>query len=158
MILKRLNITNRVFYNRFHNVGEVLAIVYKNTVLKVRKSVSENIDCKTQEEFFEYVNDVMTNVILISYDEKGHFNQYIFDSDSITESNFEWWTAEIRRLIEYAKERDFIADVDSDALSYSIWCFCRGYNADAVGRNLPREVAVKNFRYSFSLLLNGMKK
>ena len=26
-ILKRLNITNRVFYNRFHNIGEVLAPV-----------------------------------------------------------------------------------------------------------------------------------
>ena len=25
-ILKKLNITNRVFYNRFHNIGEVLNI------------------------------------------------------------------------------------------------------------------------------------
>ena len=37
-ILKELNITNRVFYNRFRNIDEVLNIVYKNTSMKVRES------------------------------------------------------------------------------------------------------------------------
>ena len=157
-ILKRLNITNRVFYNRFHNIGEVLSIVYKNTALKVRESISANVDGKNREEFFEYVNEILTNVLNISYDAKKGINQYIFDSDSITQSNFEWWHREIKKMIEYGKSKDYIKDVDSDALSYAIWCFCRGYNADAVGRNLPREKAVENFKYSFSLLLDGIKK
>ena len=42
-------------------------------------------------------------------------------------------------------------------MSYAIWCFCRGYNADAVGRHLPMDLAVQNFRYSFSILLDGMR-
>jgi AcrR family transcriptional regulator len=157
-ILKRLNITNRVFYNRFHNIGEVLAIVYRNMVLKVRESISANVEGKDKDEFFEYVNEILTSLLTISYDTKKQFNQYVFDIDSINRSNFEWWFAEIKKLIEYAKSQDFIKDVDTDVMSYSIWCFCRGYNADAVGRNVPREIAIKNFKYSFSVLLDGMKK
>ena len=56
-----------------------------------------------------------------------------------------------------AKEKKYIKEIDSDAMSYAIWCFCRGYNADAVGRNLPVDVAVRNFRYSFGVLLDGMR-
>ena len=38
-ILKELGITNRVFYNRFRNVDDVLAIVYKNMVVKIRRDI-----------------------------------------------------------------------------------------------------------------------
>ena len=65
--------------------------------------------------------------------------------------------SEIKKLIDFAKEKKFIKDVDSEVMSYAIWCFCRGYNADAVARNLPREEAVRRFRYSFSYLLEGLK-
>lgn len=154
-ILQRLGITNRVFYNRFRNIEEVLAIVYKNTVLKVRQGILSELD--DRKDFFEYVLDVVTKSLLVSYDTKMKFNQYMFENDSVTDSNVTWWTTEIKKLIDYAKIKHYIKDVDSDILSYSIWCFCRGYNADAVGRNLPREEAVKNFRYSFSILLDGLR-
>ncbi len=157
-ILKRLNITNRVFYNRFHNIGEVLAIVYKNTALRVRESISANIDSMGREEFFEHINAVLTNVLTISYDTKKGAYQHLFESDSITRSELTWWTGEIAKMIEYAKSRGYIKDIDSEAMSYSIWCFCRGYSTDAVSRDLPRERAIENFKYSFSILLDGMKK
>ena len=64
----------------------------------------------------------------------------------------------IKKLIDYAKSHGLIKDVDSDVMSYAIWCFCRGYNADSVGRGLPKEEAVKNFKYSFGFLLDGLKK
>ncbi len=156
-ILKALNITNRVFYNRFHNIGEVLSIVYKNTALRVRESITANVEGKSREEFFEHVNGVLTNVLTISYDAKKGINQYIFDNDSITRANFEWWREEIKKMIDYAKSRGYIKNVDSNAMSYAIWCFCRGYNADAVGRGMPRDEAIENFKYSFSVLLDGMK-
>ena len=154
-ILQTLGITNRVFYNRFRNVDEVLAIVYKNTVVKVRQCILNSPN--DGKDFFEYVLDVVTKSLFLSYDTKMKLNQYMFESDSATESNFSWWTSEIKKLIEHAKEKRYIKNVDSDVMSYAIWCFCRGYNADAVGRNLPREEAAKNFRYSFSLLLEGMR-
>ena len=155
-ILLKLGITNRVFYNRFHNIGEVLEIVYKDTVLKIRESLTLAFD--DEKDFFENVIDVVANSLIASYEAKQQFNQYVFESDSASQSNFEWWKSEIKKLIDYAKERNYIKDVDSEIMSYSIWCFCRGYNADAVGRKLPRDEAVNNFKYSFSILLEGMKK
>ncbi|MBQ8576808.1 MAG: TetR/AcrR family transcriptional regulator [Clostridia bacterium] len=154
-ILRTLNITNRVFYNRFHNIGEVLEIVYRSTIMKVRESITPPAD--SRQDFFDYVIDVVANTLLISYDTKMRFNQYVFENDSRSQLNYNWWKAEISRIIDYAKQQHFIRDVDTDIMSYAIWCFIRGYNADAVGRNLPRDEAERNFRYSFRILLDGMK-
>ena len=155
-ILQTLGITNRVFYNRFHNIDEVLALVYKSMIPKIRESISTKID--ESRDFFEQVTEVVVNALLMSYDTKMQFNSYVFENDSLSHTNYLWWTEEIKKLINYAKQKDYIKDVDPDILSYSIWCFCRGYNADAVGRRLPRSEAVKNFRYSFGFLLDGLKK
>ena len=155
-ILQTLGITNRVFYNRFHNIDEVLALVYKSMIPKIRESFITKID--ESKDFFEQVTEVVVKALLMSYDTKMQFNSYVFESDSSSQSNYLWWTEEIKKLINYAKQRDYIKDVDPDILSYSIWCFCRGYNADAVGRRLPRAEAVKNFKYSFGFLLDGLKK
>ena len=154
-ILSEMGITNRVFYNRFHNIDQVLEIVYKNMILKIRQAAPSEF--KDKNDFFEKVTDLVVNSLIISYDIKRQFNQYIFENDSVSQSNYEWWTSEIKKLIDHAKNKGYIKDVDSDVMSYSICCFCRGYNADAVGRNLPREVAVKNFRYSISFLFEGLK-
>lgn len=154
-ILKTLGITNRVFYNRFHNISEVLDIIYEKTVLKIRESMILNFDC--EKDFFEQVSDIVANTLIMSYDNKMNFNHYVFENDSTSRSNFEWWQNEIIKLIEYAKGKKLLKDVDSHAISYAIWCFCRGYNADAVGRKLPKEEAVKHFKYSFGFLLDGLK-
>lgn len=154
-LLRTLGITNRVFYNRFHNIDEVLSAVYRNTVLKVRESIASVAD--GDADFFEHVLEIVTKTLIVSYDTKMRFTQYVFENDSQSQSNFEWWMTEIRRLIDYAKKKNLIKNVDSESMSYSIWCFCRGFNADAVGRNIPREEAVKRFQYSFGILLDGMK-
>ena len=155
-ILTELGITNRVFYNRFHNIDEVLEIVYKSTALKMRQSILTNLD--ESRDFFEQVTEVVTQSLIMSYDIKMRFNQYVFENDSLSRENYEWWMCEIKKLIDHAKAHDYIKDVDSEILSYSIWCFCRGYNADSVGRGIPKEEAVKNFKYSFGFLLDGLKK
>ena len=155
-ILRKLDISNRVFYNRFPNIEHVLDIVYRQTIVKIRTAFESPVNIK--DNFFEYVTDVVSRSLLVSYEVKMKFNQYIFEEDSLGELNRSWWTDEIKKLIVFAKEHKLIKDVDEDTLAYSIWCFCRGYNADAVGRRLPKEEAVKNFRYSFSFLLEGMKK
>ena len=38
-VLKDLGITNRVFYNRFHSIDEVLAIIYSRSVTQVRRAL-----------------------------------------------------------------------------------------------------------------------
>ena len=156
-VLMKLGITNRVFYNRFHNIADVLGVIYRNTIIKVRRSTMENGICG-EGDFFELVTDMVVASLKVSYETKMQFNQYVFENDSQTNSNYEWWTWEIKKLIEYAKSKGLIKDVDSDTMSYSIWCFCRGFNADAVGRNLPVDEAIEKFRYSFAFLLEGLKK
>ncbi len=154
-ILRKLDISNRVFYNRFQNIEQVLDIVYKNTIVKIRDAIQSPLNI--EEDFFEYAKDVVSRSLLFSYEVKMKFNQYIFEEDSLGELNRSWWTDEIKKLIIFAKSHKLIKDVDEDILAYSIWCFCRGYNADAVARGLPKEKAVEDFKYSFAFLLEGLK-
>ena len=155
-VLQKLNITNRVFYNRFHNINEVLEIVYKDAVYKMHESLQSELDDK--KDFFEYVMDVCVKVLINTYDIKKQFSRYMFEHDSLKEFNYNWWTDEIKKLIETAVKSGLIKDVDADVLSYTIWCFCRGFNTDAVCRNLSKEEAVKRFKYGFGCFLEGIKR
>lgn len=154
-ILQELEITNRVFYNRFHNIDEVLNIIYENTVLKIRESIRTKFD--PEEDFFAQVIDIVANTLIMSYENKMNFNQYVFENDSVSDSNYAWWKAQIKNLIDYGKSKGYLKDIDSDIMSYAIWCFIRGYNADALGRKVPKEKAVEDFKYSFGILLDGMR-
>lgn len=155
-LLQELNITNRVFYNRFHNIDEVLDVIYKKTSLKIRESILEKFDING--DFIEQVKEIVANTLLMSYENKENINQFIFEIDSQSDDNYFWWKEEIKNLIEIGKQKGLLKDVDTEIMSYSIWCFIRGYNADALCRGIPKEEAVKNFRYSFGILLDGMKK
>ena len=155
-ILRTLDITNRVFYNRFNNIEQVLEIVYQRMVLEIRKSITPSFD--PDGDYFAQITDIVASTLIMSYDIKMNFNQYFFKSDSVLTGNFDWWKNEIIKLIEIGKSRGHLrADVDTEVMSYAIWCFIRGYNADAVGRGIPKDEAVRNFIYSFNILLNGMK-
>ena len=153
-ILRKLNITNRVFYNRFHNIEEVLSEIYRATALKIRESIFMPDPAR---DFFEQVTDIVTSTLIMSYDNKMNMSQYVFESDSVSDVNCEWWLERIKKIIEYAIEKGFIKKLDTDVMSYAIWCFIRGYNADALARGIPKDEAVKNFRYSFGIFLDGMK-
>ena len=155
-ILRALDITNRVFYNRFHNVEDVLAIVYQRMVLEIRKSIISKFD--PENDYFEQITAIATSSLIMSYETKMNFNQYFFNSDSVLTGNFDWWRGEIKKMLEFGKDHGHLSStLDTDVMSYAIWCFIRGYNADAVGRRIPKEEAVRNFIYSFNVLINGMK-
>ena len=155
-VLQSLQITNRVFYNRFHNIGEVLEIVYHRIIMKIRESVTEKFD--SEHDFFEQVMGIVEKTLMLSYELKMEFNQFVFENDSMLEENFIWWTNKIKDIIDYAKEHNYVKKgIDSGIMSYGIWCFIKGFNADAVARNLPKEDAAKYFRYSMGFLINGIK-
>ena len=86
-ILLELDITNRVFYNRFRNVDDVLDVVYQKVSEQIRTDV--NWKCDSQEEFFERVTDMVANTLIRSYDLKKQFNHYMFENDSRSHSNYE---------------------------------------------------------------------
>jgi len=155
-VLRHLEITNRVFYNRFHNIGEVLEIVYRRIILKIRESATIKFD-KTKD-FFEQVIGIVEKTLMLSYELKMEFNQFVFETDSVLEENFIWWINEIKKIIDYAKENNYVKpSIDSGIMSYSIWCFVKGFNADAVARKLPKEEAAKYFRYSLGFLIEGIR-
>jgi len=155
-LMQVLDITNRVFYNRFHNIEEVLDIIYQRTSLKIRESILSKFD--PNKDFFEQVKNIVADTLIKSYENKENLNQFIFESDSQSASNFSWWRSEIEKLINFGKENNLLKDIETEKMSYAIWCFIRGYNADALGRNLPKEQAVEDFKYSFGVLLDGMRK
>lgn len=155
-LMQVLDITNRVFYNRFHNIEEVLDIIYQRTSLKIRESILSKFD--PNKDFFEQVKNIVADTLIKSYENKENLNQFIFESDSQSASNFSWWKSEIEKLINFGKENNLLKDIETEKMSYAIWCFIRGYNADALGRNLPKEQAVEDFKYSFGVLLDGMRK
>lgn len=155
-ILKRLGITNRVFYNRFHNIEEVLNIISEKAVLKVRKSLKFSFD--KERDFFEQIIEEVEKTLIISYETRSKFAHYVFENPSVSNSNYEWWTKEIKKILNYAMENGYIKQVDPDMTSYAIWCFIRGFNTDAIGRNIPVEEAVKRYRYGFGFILDGLRR
>ena len=155
MILREMQVSNRVFYNRYKNVEEVLNIVYQRIAVKMRESILQKFD--GTQDFFTQIIDIVANTLLLSYDTKQNLFRFVFDTDSLSQDNFLWWKEEIKKLIEFGKAKGLLRNLDSERLSYAVWCFIRGYNADALARKLNKEEAVQNFKYAFSVFLEGMK-
>ena len=156
-IIRALGVTNRVFYNRFHNVEEVLGIVYQDMAVKMRRSIMERFD--PEGDFFGQITDIAAGTLKLSYQLKLGMNQYVFIQDSVSSENFLWWQEHIREYIDLGKEKGLLwPELDCGVMSYAIWCFIRGYNTDALAREIPEEEAVRGFRYSFGVFLNGMKE
>lgn len=153
-IITELGATNRVFYNRFANIDEVLRIVYRNAVVSMRENIKPEFHDRAS--FEQFCIDTAVDVLMQTYDVKMQFRRYVFEHDSLTEENRVWWYEKIRKYYYYALEQGFAKQVDADALCYAIWCFCRGYYADAVSRQLSREEAVRYFTFGFTCLLNGV--
>ncbi len=154
-VLKEMEISNRVFYNRFNNIEEVLNLIYQEIAHSFRENIDLNFE--SEDEFFESILSFMENTLIGSYKAKGNLNQFIFKQDSESNENFTWWNDEIKRIINYAILKGYIRKVDSDQLSYALWCFIRGFNTDALSRDIPLEQSLKSFRYAFKLFLNGLK-
>ena len=133
-ILQAMGVTNRVFYNRFRNMDELLELVYQRAVTRMHESLNSAYDIRT--DFFNYVMDVGVKVLLNTYEVKNQFSQYMFEFDSVKAANRLWWMEKIQEIIQIGKETGQLKDVDAEKLSYTVWCFFRGYNADAVNRNL----------------------
>ena len=153
-IITELGVTNRVFYNRFANIDEVLRIVYRNAIVNMRENIKPEFHDRAS--FEQFCIDTAVDVLMQTYDVKMQFRRYIFEHDSLTEENRVWWYGKIKKYYQYALEQGFAKKVDADALCYAIWCFCRGYYADAVSRQLSREEAVRYFTFGFTCLLNGV--
>lgn len=153
-ILARLGMTNRVFYNRFSNADEVLRIVYARSVENTREAVQPHYTDK--ESFVAFCIDTAVEVLLRTYDMKIHFSSYYFEHDKLTEENRRWWAEGIKKHYQYALDHGYAKQVDPDTLCYAIWCLCRGYYADLTTRRIPKEEAIRCFRFGFRTFIDGL--
>jgi len=154
-VLKKLEITNRVFYNRFHNIDQIMELLMEESVSKVRQSIKSSFD--KNRDFFEQIMEIVDKTLIFSYNTRANFAHYVFENDSNSNRNYDWWIVEIKKIINYGIEKGYLKPVDPDMTAYTIWCFIRGFNTDAVARNLPLEDALKTYRYGFSFIIKGLK-
>ena len=154
-IITELGVSNRVFYNRFKNIQDVLDIVYHRIVKQMRECINTEYDEST--DYYDYLQNIGVAVLKSTYEDKLHFSQYMFEYDSYSESNRKWWIDHIKPLIQYGIDNDLLKNVNTTYLSYSIWCFCRGFNADAVGTGLTLDEALESFKLGLSCIIEGMK-
>lgn len=155
-VLKELGITNRVFYNRFHNMDEVLNLLYQKMIHQVRESLT--IPWQEGTDFLAHVKRIAAQTLIVSYTCKENLSRFVFDTDSVSDENYRWWVQEIKKLIALGQQHGQIReDLDGEMLSYAVWCFIRGFNADAMARNLSREGALTRFDYGFGIFLEGIR-
>lgn len=153
-ILAKLGMTNRVFYNRFSNADEVLRIVYARSVQNTREAVQP--DYHDKESFIAFCINTAVEVLLRTYDMKMHFSGYFFEHDQLTEENRHWWAEGIKVHYSYAVEHGYAKAVDPDELCYAFWCLCRGYYTDLTTRKIPKDEAVRYFRFGFRTFIDGL--
>ncbi|MDP4132648.1 MAG: TetR/AcrR family transcriptional regulator [Bacillota bacterium] len=155
-ILSELGVTNRVFYNRFRNLDDVLVVVYDRIMNQMRECISQGYD--ESKDYFEYLIDLAVTVLRKTYEDKLHFSHYMFEYDSYKDSNRNWWIDHMIPIFDYGIEKGLLRKMDTRLLGYSIWCFLRGFNADAVGGGLTFEEALDSFKLGINCFLEGMKK
>lgn len=156
-IIRELKVSNRVFYNRFCNINELLEVMYELSVMKMRE-VLENSKWDESEDYFDYYIRVLAEVLKMTYTHKKKFSHFMFEHDSMSESNRKWWVSKVKSIIDVAIEKKLVRDdINTENISYSIWCFCRGFNTDAVNRNIPLDEALKIYGETFSIFLRGLK-
>ncbi len=153
-ILRKLGYTNRVFYNRFCNIHEVLEKVYENVYLKMRKCIE--IKYVPGTDYCEYLINLAVSLLKKTYETKMLFINFLFEHDSITNYNRKWWLSRIKELLDYGVENNVFKEFDTEAVSYSVWCFCRGFTADAVNLKLDMNEAEELFRNGLNCFLNGI--
>ncbi len=154
-IISEMGVSNRVFYNRFRNIQDVLDIVYHRIVGQIRECINTEYD--ESHDYYEYLLNICVAVLKSTYENKLHFSQYMFEYDSYSDSNRNWWIEHIKPLIQYGIDNGLLKNLNTTYISYSVWCFCRGFNADAIGAGLTLEQAIESFKLGLSCLIDGMK-
>ncbi|MDP4118229.1 MAG: TetR/AcrR family transcriptional regulator [Bacillota bacterium] len=155
-IINKMNVTNRVFYNRFKDIDELLWIVYERLVVSMHKSLKSIR--KEGMDYYEYLMELGISVLKQTYETKLQFSHYMFEHDSLTENNRVWWTQHLKEILDYGIEHGYFKEIDTEKLSFSVWCFFRGFNVDVVDRRVPCDEAVELFRVGCGILIDGIKK
>ena len=155
MVINKMGVTNRVFYNRFPNIETVLISIYNDIVLKMRDCLKSKYNYKTH--FRSYCDDVACNILVSNILLKNKFAHFHFFHDSMSKENATWWMKTMGKMVHEAIELGAAKPNDCYHVAYALWCFCRGVSADAIGRGIgDLDSTKKHFREIFGYFLDGI--
>ena len=83
-IINELGVSNRVFYNRFKNIQDVLDIVYHRIVKQMRECINTEYDESC--DYYDYLQNIGVAVLKRTYEDKLHFSQWISKGPSFNEA------------------------------------------------------------------------
>lgn len=155
-IINRMGVTNRVFYNRFKDLDDVIHAVYDKVVLHLRSCFDKGYD--GSQDLCEYIMEIAVLLLEKTYETKLHFAGYLYNYDSFLEENRKWWIDHIVPLIDLGIEKGIFKEVNSLHLAYSIWSYSRGFNATSIGNALSHDEAIAAFKLGFKCFMDGAKK
>ena len=76
--------------------------------VKSEKRESLNFHFVEEKDFFEQIMDEVEKTLIISYKTRKNFAHYVFENDSVTDSNYRWWIEEIKKILNYAIDKGYI--------------------------------------------------
>lgn len=153
-VLTELKVSNRVFYNRFRNIDDVIQVLYEDLVQEIRSSL-ERVQQPAQS-YPDYLLELAVAAVEKIYQNTLHFKQYLFSYQVANDTNRDWWLKKIQQLLCRGMEQGELKVNDPVKMSYGVWCFCLGFHRDAVGDELTEQEAMDAFREAFSCLIQGM--
>ena len=153
-VLTELKVSNRVFYNRFRNIDDVIQVLYEDLVQEIRSSL-EQVQQPAQS-YPDYLLELAVAAVEKIYQNTLHFKQYLFSYQVANDTNRDWWLQKIQQLLRRGMEQGELKVNDPVKMSYGVWCFCLGFHRDAVGDELTEQEAMDAFREAFSCLIQGM--
>lgn len=155
-ILEEMNVSNRVFYNRFRNIEDVIEVMYHEFVGNLRGRI-ELEKLAEDDHYYETLLELAVSVVRKMYHDDIHFRMRLLSYETSKASNRSWWLEQIEAILKDGVKRGLLKPMNEQAVSYGIWCFCLGYHKEALGQQVSEEEAIAGFIESFSFLIEGMK-
>lgn len=155
-ILSEMKVSNRVFYNRFRNIEDLIEVMYHEFVGTLRGQINPQQLADT-EHYYDKLLELAVGVVQKMYRNHIHFRLRLLSYETSKESNRNWWLEQIQKILEDGVSRGLLKPMNEQAVSYGVWCFCLGFHKDALGKNVSEEEAISAFRESFSYFIEGMK-
>ena len=102
-VLTELKVSNRVFYNRFRNIDDVIQVLYEDLVQEIRSSL-ERVQQPAQS-YPDYLLELAVAAVEKIYQNTLHFKQYLFSYQVANDTNRDWWLKKIQQLLRRGMEQ-----------------------------------------------------
>ncbi|MBE7042550.1 MAG: TetR/AcrR family transcriptional regulator [Ruminococcaceae bacterium] len=155
-ILTEMKVSNRVFYNRFRNIEDVIELLYEQAVNSFRGIIDLSL-LEQSENYYETLENLAVNVVRCLYQNNIHFRARLLTYEASKDNNRNWWITQIQDILRNGVERGLLRPMDELAVARGIWCFCLGFHKEALGNSVSEQDAISSFRASFSIFISGMK-